>query len=62
MEDVVLFCQVYMEFLSNSNGCTATLGTNMIEDASKIELYFILAMLENLYAGIGHFKSQNDII
>ncbi len=49
MEDVKLLCQVCMEIWSISSDCTdrLPLGTNKTEHASEIELFIILATLEN---------------
>ncbi len=45
MEDVKLLCQVCTEFWSNSSDCMATLGANMTEYTSQMELFVILALL-----------------
>ncbi len=55
MEDMKLFCQVWMEFWSNSNDSMANLGTDTTEHASEMELYIILATLEN-------FECWNQIL
>ncbi len=47
VEDVRSFCQVCTEFWSNSADCTAKLGVNTTEHMSEMELYIILATLEN---------------
>ncbi len=47
VEDMKLFCKVFTEFWSNFSDCMARLGANMKEHASEVELYIILATLEN---------------
>ncbi len=45
--NVKLFCQVYMEFWTNSNDSKARLSANTTQHSSEMELYIILATLEN---------------
>ncbi len=43
----VTFCQFCTEFCSNSCDCKARLGTIMTEHPSEMQLYIILAILDN---------------
>ncbi len=54
VEDVRSY-HVCTELWSNSIDSTARLGANTTEHTSEIELYIILATLENFECGIRHF-------